>query len=150
MAAFLAQIGHESNSLRFVREVWVPTPTQERYEGRVDLGNTQPGDGKRFRGRGLIQVTGRENNQRCADFFGITLDECLPWLETPEGASLSAGWYFAWYRPQCVRSALAGDFPRVCRIVNGGLTGIKERTARYAEALRALDVMHAPAGGWPQ
>ena len=50
-AAFIAQIGHESGRLIYVRELWGPTPAQERYEGRADLGNTEKGDGFKFRGR---------------------------------------------------------------------------------------------------
>src|SRR5690606_17393021 len=61
LAAFLAQVGHESGGFVYAREIWGPTEAQKRYEGRKDLGNTQPGDGSRFRGRGLIQITGRAN-----------------------------------------------------------------------------------------
>lgn len=147
LCAFMATVAHESDGFRATREYH----DGSRYENRADLGNVPgSGDGKRFPGRGLMMITGRTNSQRCADFFGITLDECLPWLETPEGASLSAGWFFAWYRPECVRAALAGDFPRVCRIVNGGTNGLKDRTARYVETLKAYDAEHAPAGGWPK
>lgn len=77
-AAFLAQIGHESGRLRYVRELWGPTPAQRRYEGRKDLGNTQPGDGKRFMGRGLIQVTGRANYTTCGQALGLPLLEQPP------------------------------------------------------------------------
>lgn len=66
-AYFLAQIGHESGGLVYTTELWGPTPTQARYEGRADLGNTQPGDGALFRGHGLIQVTGRANHAAARD-----------------------------------------------------------------------------------
>ena len=57
----MAQIAHESGVFRWVWEIWGPTPAQQRYEERKDLGKTQPGDGKRFMGRGLLQVTGLAN-----------------------------------------------------------------------------------------
>ncbi len=66
-AYFLAQIGHESGGLQFTTELWGPTAAQRGYEGRKDLGNTQPGDGSRFRGHGLIQTTGRANHARVRD-----------------------------------------------------------------------------------
>jgi putative chitinase len=61
LANFVGQTCHESGSFRYLREIWGPTEQQLRYEGRQALGNTQPGDGKRFMGRGLIQLTGRAN-----------------------------------------------------------------------------------------
>jgi putative chitinase len=73
MAAFVAQIGHESGQLIYVRELWGPTPAQSRYEGRKDLGNTVAGDGLRYRGRGLIQVTGRANYKVCGEALGLDL-----------------------------------------------------------------------------
>ena len=66
MAAFLAQVGHESGGLHWLTELWGPTPAQSRYEGRADLGNTQKDDGFKYRGRGLIQITGRSNSSAAA------------------------------------------------------------------------------------
>src|SRR3990172_4830059 len=60
-AMFMAQIGHESGGLHYTVELWGPTDAQRRYEGRIDLGNVVTGDGFKFRGRGLIQITGRAN-----------------------------------------------------------------------------------------
>ena len=71
VAAFIAQIGHESGQLVYAREIWGPTPAQAKYEGRKDLGNTVPGDGFKYRGRGLIQITGRANYAACGEPLGL-------------------------------------------------------------------------------
>ena len=90
VAAFIAQIGHESGQLRYVKEVWGPTVAQARYEGRADLGNTTPGDGFRFRGRGLIQITGRANYAACGEALGLDLIALPELLEKPQHACMSA------------------------------------------------------------
>ena len=70
VAMFLAQVGHETGSLKWQNEIWGPTAAQTRYEGRKDLGNVQPGDGAKFAGRGLIQLTGRSNYQAFSTAIG--------------------------------------------------------------------------------
>ena len=137
-AAFVAQVAHESGQLRLLREIWGPTPTQRRYEGRADLGNTEPGDGKRFMGRGLIQVTRRKNYLLCG--FGLHLDLLThpELLELPVHAAASAGWY--WHTHSLNRFADAGDFVGLTRAINGGINGIAERRAVWARAKTALGV----------
>src|SRR5713226_3697023 len=93
-AAFLAQIAHESGELRFMEEIWGPTPAQLRYEGRRDLGNTQPGDGKRFKGRGPIQITGRANYRKYGSDLGIDLIADPKRAATPEVGFRIAGLYW--------------------------------------------------------
>lgn len=146
LAAFLAQIGHESASLRFTTELWGPTPAQARYEGRADLGNTQPGDGSKFRGHGLIQVTGRHNHARVRD----RLRERFPHLDVPDfeaqpeklaepqWAALSACDY--WDDKGLNALADAGQFELITRRVNGGLNGQADRVARWERAKKALAV----------
>jgi putative chitinase len=89
-AAFIAQIGHESAQLKYVEEI----ASGAAYEGRKDLGNTQPGDGKRFKGRGLIQITGRKNYQQISDAWGVDFVTKPELLATPEYAVKSACWWY--------------------------------------------------------
>lgn len=88
-AYFLAQIGHESGGLKFTSELWGPTIVQQRYEGRDDLGNTQPGDGSKFRGHGLIQVTGRANHARARDRIRLKYPDCPDFEREPEKLAMA-------------------------------------------------------------
>lgn len=143
LAAFLAQIGHESGSLKYTRELWGPTPAQQRYEGKAGLGNTQPGDGHRFLGRGLIQCTGRDNYGRVRDHLRARLGEqqvpdflAYPeQLEQPRWAAWSAAEW--WASHGCNELADAGDFDALTRRINGGLNGQPDRLARW-ERCKAL------------
>lgn len=140
IAAFLAQVGHESNQLRNTREIWGPTPAQERYDVRTDLGNTpqRDGDGKLYMGRGLIQITGAANYASCSlALFGdnrlLTHPELL---EQPEWAAKSAAWF--WSTHGLNRLADAGEFETITRRINGGLNGQDDRLALWDQAKKVL------------
>lgn len=137
-AAFLAQIGHESGRLIYTRELWGPTPTQLGYEGRADLGNTQKGDGFLYRGRGLIQVTGRGNYQKCGKALGLDLVKSPELLEQPTGAAMSACWF--WTTHGLNELADAGDFEHITRRINGGLNGYADRCALWESCKTTLGV----------
>jgi putative chitinase len=143
-AAFLAQIGHESGGLKHLKEVWGPTDAQERYEGRKDLGNTQPGDGERFCGHGLIQTTGRHNHALVRDRLRLRFDDVPDFEQHPEElmdtqwASLSACDY--WDMKHLNEIADTGDFELVTRKINGGLNGYEDRLDRWNYAKKALGI----------
>lgn len=136
VACFLGQLGQESGELRFTRELWGPTYQQRRYEGRKDLGNTVAGDGYRFRGRGLIQTTGRANYgsvSRRLNFDFITNPDALslfPW------AALSAGDYWDMKNLNPIADNL--DVETITKKVNGGYTALDERIDYTNNALRVL------------
>lgn len=138
IAAFLAQIGHESGGLVYVREIWGPTPAQTRYEGRADLGNTQPGDGKRFMGRGLIQITGRRNYQLASIGLDLDLISHPELLEQSGAAASSAAWW--WANHGLNGYADLGQFDRITKIINGGTNGAADRLALYGAAKKALGI----------
>lgn len=129
---FLAQIGHESGGLIFTTELWGPTPAQLGYEGRKDLGNTQPGDGFKYRGRGLIQITGRANYDHVGQAFLLDLLQNPSLLSTPALAARSAAWF--WMRHGLNELADAGDFEQITRRINGGLNGYLKRVALLQSA----------------
>lgn len=142
-AAFLAQIGHESGGLRYTTELWGPTPAQIRYEGRTDLGNVQPGDGSRFRGHGLIQVTGRANHARATYRLRQRFGSEVPDFEINPEALAEPRWTVLsacdfWDDKNLNVLADAGDFLKITRVINGGINGLADRQALYASALRAL------------
>lgn len=133
-AMFLAQVAEESGEFRFSEEI----ASGAAYEGRHDLGNTQPGDGTRFKGRGWLQITGRSNYQHLATALQ------LPLLEHPELAALPAhaGRVAAWFWRAHGLNAHADRFDLVgcTRIINGGKNGLEARAKYYARACAALDV----------
>jgi len=135
-AAFIAQVGHESGQLRYVREIWGPTTQQLGYEGRADLGNTVKGDGSKFRGRGLIQITGWANYAACGEALGLDLINQPELLELPQHAAMSAAWF--WSTRGLNTLADQKDFAKITRRINGGLTGQAERQALYDRALKVL------------
>lgn len=144
-ACFLAQVGHESGRLRYLREIWGPTKQQLRYEPgttlATKLGNVEPGDGLRYLGRGLIQTTGRDNYAMttvklrkymdCPDFeHGPVL------LETKNWGSISAALF--WREKGLNRFADAQDFSGLTKKINGGYNGLADRQALYTRALFVL------------
>ena len=135
-AAFLAQIGHESGGLHWAVEIWGPTPAQVRYEGRRDLGNTEPGDGLLYRGRGLIQLTGRANYVEASAALGVDLIAYPELLGKPELAARSAAWF--WSRHGLNEIADDGDFTKLTRRINGGTNGLEDRMALWADAKDVL------------
>ena len=141
-AAFLAQIGHESGDLRYVRELG-----SDQYLSKYDtgslaarLGNTPEadGDGQKYRGRGLIQLTGRRNYMTCSRaLFGDDRLLAQPeLLEQPRWACESAAWYWA----SNGLNALADkdQFTTITRRINGGLNGLEQRMQLWARAKAVL------------
>jgi putative chitinase len=163
-ACFLGQIMHESGSFKFTKEnlnysakalmiTWpsrfpnLETATQfERqpekiankvYSGR--MGNTEDGDGAKYIGRGLIQVTGKENYTHCGEALGIDLVSNPQLLEEPRYAALSAGWF--WNKKGLNTLADEGtsnSFEIMTKRINGGLLGLDDRKSKMIEVLKAL------------
>lgn len=136
-AAFLAQVAHESGELRYVREI----ASGDAYEGRADLGNTQPGDGRRYKGRGLIQVTGRTNyaalSRSLYDDENILLGDPAQ-LEQPRQACASAAWF--WWSRKLSALADMGKFREITRKINGGYNGLADRERYWSRAKTVLGV----------
>jgi putative chitinase len=138
-AMYLGQLGHETMSLRFLEEVWGPTPEQIRYDKNTRLGNTEPGDGHRFRGRGAIQLTGRANYAKAAAALHLPLLDEPDLAALPEYAFLVSAWY--WRAHDINRYADKGNIEEATRLINGGLNGIQERCRYYDRACEVLGVL---------
>lgn len=163
IAAFLAQIAHESGSFNFtienlnysvdgLRKIFPKYfPTQEFasqyarkpekianrvYANRMKNGDEASGDGFKFRGRGLIQLTGRDNYTRFAEALGISLDDTIAYLETPNGAVVSAGWF--WDNNKLNSYCDKDDFIGLTKRINGGTIGLEDRLHHYKLALSKL------------
>lgn len=132
LAAYLAQLGHESADLRYMEEL----ADGRAYEGRRDLGNVKPGDGPRFKGRGPIQLTGRANYMAASNALGVDLVRDPTLAATPEIGFRVAAWY--WTSRGLNELADRGDFTAIIRRINGGLNGQADRLARHARARAAL------------
>lgn len=149
---FLAQVGHESGGLFFTEEL----ASGAAYEGRKNLGNTQPGDGIKFKGRGLIQITGRNNYESMGLAFGADLvnnpsllgakdiSKCTP--EQLKNAALGAGWFWDTRKINAIADKINIKLPintgknleafiAVTKKINGGKNGLDDRIARYKSGL---------------
>ncbi|WP_443700298.1 glycoside hydrolase family 19 protein [Pseudomonas sp.] len=159
-AAFIAQVGHESGQLaRLVENLnysadglmktWpsrfdsvrataaARNPEQIAnivYAGR--MGNGAPGDGWKYRGRGLIQVTGKTNYATCGEALGLDLINQPELLEQPQYAAMSAAWF--WSANGLNTLADAGDLTKITQRINGGTNGMADRQALYDKALKVL------------
>lgn len=139
-AAFLATVAHESGQLIYMREL----ASGDAYEMRADLGNTWPGDGRRFKGRGPIQITGRANYAACGDVLGLDLISNPELLEIPEKGCRASAWF--WKTHNIGRYAEAGDFDGVSDAINrgrktvviGDSNGWGDRLQFYERALAVL------------
>jgi len=129
---FLSQTAHESGGYKWFRELWGPTDAQRRYEGRADLGNTRTGDGKRYMGRGILQLTGRANYREVGERLGLAL-EATPELAENPGVSLLIACDY-WRSRTINILADSDDVIGVTRRVNGGLNGIDDRKRLLARA----------------
>ena len=156
MAAFLAQVAHESWEFRwlvekghsdYVRGCRLCADYRARglrghiagfqYEGRADLGNTEPGDGVRYKGRGPIQLTGRANYRAAGKALGEPLEQQPDLAARLDVGMRVAAWY--WRTHRCNDPADAGDVVAVTKRVNGGLNGLEQRRAYYERTLRVLE-----------
>jgi putative chitinase len=163
-AAFIAQTAHESGGFNFVKEnlnysakglmgtfkKYFPTEALAKeyekkpekianrvYANRMGNGNEASGDGWKFCGRGLIQLTGKDNYTRFSNDLGISLDETVAYLETPEGAVSSAGWF--WDNNNLNKWCDADDFVTLTKRINGGTIGLEDRIKHYKEALHLIE-----------
>ena len=134
MAHYLAQIAHESGELRYTKEL----ASGRAYEGRKDLGNTQQGDGVKYKGRGLIQITGRANYRKYANYCGFDVVGSPELLERPLGATKSSMWVFDTFG--CNELADKDNLKAIRRKINGGYNGLASCEKYLKRAKEALKI----------
>jgi putative chitinase len=132
-AAFLAQLAHESGELRYFEEI----ASGRAYEGRRDLGNTHPGDGVRYKGRGPIQLTGRSNYRAAGKALGIDLEGHPKRAADLDVGFRTAAWF--WNSRGLNKYADSGNFREITHRINGGYNGLSSREAFYRRALNVLN-----------
>jgi len=150
-AMFIANAAHECSRFTMLHELWGPTAAQKLYEPpslkATQLGNTQPGDGLRYRGHGIFQTTGRGNHAQARDGLRLWFPEAPDFeatpelLEQPKWAALSAGLF--WHTRNLGKLADKGDadaFTTVVRRINGGTNGLDERLAYWHKAQSVLGI----------
>jgi len=151
VAAFVAQLAHESGEFRWMEEIWGPTPAQLRYEPPSDLaaklGNTQAGDGKLFKGRGPIQITGRFNYAKFGGLLGVDLVANPALAATPDVAFKTAGLF--WQSNGLNELADGRQFVVITRRINGGTNGLADRQMYYERAKTVLGTDAAVARDMP-
>lgn len=142
LAAFIAQVMHESGEFRYVRELGSNAYLAKYDTGDLAerLGNTPAadGDGQKYRGRGLIQITGAVNYSLCARALNLPLFTQPELLEQPVHAVESACWF--WHSNHLNEVADIGNFRRITRVINGGYNGQDEREMYWKRAKSALGV----------
>jgi putative chitinase len=134
-AAFLAQLAHESGQLVYMEEL----ASGEAYEGRKDLGNTQPGDGKRYKGRGPIQLTGRANYRAAGQALGLDLEGNPEQVKTPQVGFRVAVWFWTTRKlNDLADQGTLESFRQITKKINGGTNGQADREQYWAKAKNAL------------
>lgn len=126
---FVAQLLHETGNLQYNQEI----ASGKAYEGRKDLGNTSVGDGVKYKGRGLFQLTGKANYKAFGDYIGVDLLKNPELVANdPKISSLVAGWF--WNRKGLNKKADADDVLSVTKSINGGLNGLADRVNKLKNA----------------
>jgi len=136
-AAFLAQLGHESGSFKYMQEL----ASGKAYEGRKDLGNTSPGDGVKYKGRGPIQITGKANYAAAGKALGIDLVNHPELAATPQVGFQTAAWYWNTHNlNQYADQNTQASFDKITKSINGGYNGKADRDQRWNTAKQQLGV----------
>ncbi|WP_433715295.1 glycoside hydrolase family 19 protein [Nocardia sp. CA-084685] len=136
-AAFLAQVGVETDNLKTLEEYGDKAYFEGNYGARKDLGNKQSGDGSRFRGRGALQLTGRTNYQKASDALEVDFVANPDLAKDPKYAFATAGWY--WDDKDLNDDADKSDIGAITQTINGGSNGSAERNQNYSRARKVLD-----------